>query len=139
MAANLQIYYNGSSDVDIDGQMSAVVYTPNVTNVYVGQGLSNPTKFYGAVVGGNVYLNGGLGDPGGKHGGVYFNYDYTLKPANPGETSGGAVFGYGSTLTTTYTVKGFHGVSWMEIHDNPKTFLGLWPSWPSNVTQLLGL
>jgi hypothetical protein len=149
VAANLQIYYNGSSDVDIDGQMAAVVYTPNVTNVYVGQGLSNPTIFYGAVVGGNVYLNGSLWDPGGKHGGVYFNYDYSLKPASanhgncqqaPGsETTGGAVFGYGTTMSTTYSVTGFHGVSWMEIHDNPTSLLGLWPSWPAQVDGLLGL
>jgi hypothetical protein len=137
--ANMQIYYNGSKDVDLDGQISAVVYAPNAVNVYIGQGLTNPTLYYGAVVGGNIYLNGGL--YGG--GGVQFNYDYNLKPANPNELSGGSVMTYGTTTVTTTTttlkITGFKGVSWYEVHDGPHFSPTQWTTWPSQVNSLLGL
>lgn len=98
-ADELHIYYNGTKTISLSGQERAFLYAPRTT-IYIGQGLSQPAHFYGAVVGDVVYLNGGVNTGGGS----YLHYDASLKQSNP--LSGGP---------TNFPVVGFKAISWQEL------------------------
>lgn len=102
-AAQLQMYYNGSSfnknsstyntQVILQGNERMTMYAPN-TGVLIGSSkvdpssgpdpISNDANYYGALVGGSVGINSNY-DSGG---GVYMHYDQTL--AVPGKGLGKA-------------------------------------------------
>ncbi len=102
-AAQLQMYYNGSSfnkntstyntQVVLQGNQRMTMYAPN-TGILIGSSavdpsngptvISNDTNFYGAIVGGSVGINSNYGSGGG----VYMHYDQTL--AVPGKGLGKA-------------------------------------------------
>jgi hypothetical protein len=75
----LQLFYNGSKDIAINGSSRALIYAPNA-KVMIGTGQNNrPAQmdYYGAVVGKQTYLWGGWN---GNY--VRFHYEYGLMPQN---------------------------------------------------------
>ena len=75
----LQLFYNGSKDIAINGNSRALIYAPNA-KVMIGTGQNNrPAQmdYYGSVVGKQTYLWGGWQ---GNY--VRFHYEYGLMPQN---------------------------------------------------------
>jgi hypothetical protein len=100
-AAQLQLYYNGSSynkstssfntQIVLQGNERMTVYSPN-TGILIGSSkvdpssgpnvISNDANYYGAIVGGSLGINSNYSSGGG----VYVHYDQTL--ALPGRSLG---------------------------------------------------
>lgn len=113
-AKSLQIYYSGSGNMFLQGNMRGVIYAPYATiNIGATQSgttinaLAQDANFYGSVTGAIVnlmadYTNGGA---------AYLHYDRNLRGSNTGYIDPYARL---SPFPSAPTIQGYRAVTWQE-------------------------